>query len=227
METSMDNSNKLLYTWFGNSHKFDYVHRLVISFYIFKVLVTPKEPATSRALDLLWDCMMNQTFKPKMRAIYLVNDEVRKAQLKFATEYDLVIQEISRLYPELLIHMDGGSVTSTMNTKQVEKSTKKFIIHLNQFMVSMKVAYKYLPEPERFSQCDSPDWIVTMLKVFNGKSNEREWFEFVINELKCDETEMNNSEKELVKLQRYNSTTIEDTLKHIVNENYNNNMDEI
>jgi len=181
----MDNSKSLLYTWFGNTHKFDYVHRLVIAFYIFKVLATPNESTVVKALDILWDCMMNQSFKPKMRGIYLVTDEIRNAQLRFAEEYDLVLEEISRMYPELLIHIERENVVATMTKKQMEKSTKRFIVHLNQFMISMKVAYKHLAEPESISQSDNPAWILTMLKVFKGKYNERLWFDFVMNEMKA------------------------------------------
>lgn len=180
----IDYSKNLLYTWFGNTHKFDYVHRLVISFYIFKVLATPNESTTGKALDILWYCIMNQRFKPKMRGVYLVTDEIRNAQMRFAKEYDLVLEEISRMYPELLIHIERKEVVASMSKEQMEKSTKRFIVHLNQFMISMKVAYKHLPEPESVSQNDNPAWIVTMIKVFKGMSNERLWFEFVMNDMK-------------------------------------------
>lgn len=194
MNMKMDYSKNLLYTWFGNTHKFDYVHRLVISFYIFKVLATPNESTTGKALDILWYCIMNQTFKPKMRGVYLVTDEIRNAQMRFAKEYDLVLEEISRMYPELLIHIERKEVVASMSKEQMEKSTKRFIVHLNQFMISMKVAYKHVPEPESVSQNDNPAWIVTMLKVFKGRSNERLWFEFVMNEMKSLPDDKRNEE---------------------------------
>lgn len=197
---TMDNSQKLLYTWFGNTHKFDYVHRLVISFYMFKVLATPNEGTTGKALDILWDCIMNQTFKPKMRGIYLVTDEIRNTQLLFAKEYDLVLDEISRMYPELLIHIERENVVATMTKEQMEKSTKRFIVHLNQFMISMKVAYKHLSEPESITQSDNPSWILTMLKVFKGKYNERLWFDFVMNEMKSLPDDKRNEEMDLINI---------------------------
>jgi len=159
----MDNSKNLLYTWFGNTHKFDYVHRLVIAFYIFKVLATPKEDTTVKALDILWGCIMKQSFKPKIRGINLVSDEIRNAQLRFAKEYDLVLEEISRMYPELLIYVERENVVATMTKEQMEKCTKRFIVHLNQFMISMKVAYKHLAEPESISQNDNPECTVSVI----------------------------------------------------------------
>jgi hypothetical protein len=98
----MDNTKQILYTWFGNTHKFEYIHRLLISFYVFKVIVTPKESSPNKALDMLWECIMHQNFKRKIRGTYLVSEDVRKAQLRFAEEYDMILKEVAKLYPELL-----------------------------------------------------------------------------------------------------------------------------
>jgi hypothetical protein len=137
---------------------------------------------------------MHQNFKPKIRGTYLVSEEVRKAQLRFAEEYDIILKEVSTLYPELLIHIDSGHVENVITKQQKVKYTTRFINHLNQFMVSMKVVYKYLPEPDNVSQNESPDWIGTMFKVFQSKSNERLWFELVMNELDSDEEFTDNLE---------------------------------
>jgi len=87
-----DCNTNILYTWFGNTQKFDYAHRLglVIALYIFKVLATPKETSTTKASDILWHCMMNQNLKTKMRGLYLVTDEIRSVQVRFAKEYETV-----------------------------------------------------------------------------------------------------------------------------------------
>lgn len=106
---------------------------------------------------------------------------------KFVTTYPHLLSNSKDNDENRLIRAQINEVESTADLKKV---SSRFMSQLNQFMISMKVVYPILPEPEQLNEFEfmEPDWIKTMLQEFNGIKSELQWFNLVKRKLSANFT---------------------------------------
>lgn len=203
---------ELICTWFGASQYFDYIERLVIAFYIFKTILSDNHTVVEddeKYLQLLWECIRSQEFKDSIRATYVVSREVKSSEWKMRTSFKSIMTTFVKTYPHLLSNCNSTNEDERLindkidqigSTVDLKKVATRFMSQLNQFMVSMKVVYPILPEPDQLNDMEflEPDWIKTMLTEFNGIKSELQWFQHVKSKLstKCITYDVTFNEEE-------------------------------